>query len=429
MSEIQIYSEGFELVINVDGVRVSLNLSAAQQLQAALAQAVPLLQKEHEVALASHQVLLSALNQALAGWDNQFDPQRSLACDILATGQIKGAFEVLEAVSGPEVAWNGFASLLAMQPDGWVTLRSEWPMPLLIGLSELAGIAPSETVLARLWNANAWDRGLLLACESIPPSELSDTVSERLLTVVKSVQELPPGRFMMGAEGTDAWPFEGPIHEVTLSQTIHIMRYPVTQLLYWSVMDSNPALHSGATRPVEQISWLDACRFCNALSLQDGLEAVYLIDDDASVHWDPNRSGYRLPTEAEWERAAQGSQPGPFAGGDPDGMAWYVDNSNDHTHAVGQRNANGFGLYDVCGNVWEWCFDGYDADFYAHEAAGFDPVGSLHCSEHVCRGGSYLDKAKSLRVHLRGRFDLSTVWSALGCRLVIQKPYQHWEQD
>ena len=138
MSEIQIYSEGFELVINVDGVRVSLNLSAAQQLQAALAQAVPLLQKEHEVALASHQVLLSTLNQALAGWDNQFDPQRSLACDILATGQIKGAFEVLEAVSGPEVAWNGFASLLAMQPDGWVTLRSEWPMPLLIGLSELA---------------------------------------------------------------------------------------------------------------------------------------------------------------------------------------------------------------------------------------------------------------------------------------------------
>ena len=162
MSEIQIYSEGFELVINVDGVRIALNLPAAQQLQAALAKAVPLLQKEHEAAQASHQVLLSTLKQALAGWDDRFAPQRSLACDILATGQVKGAFELLEAVSGPAMAWNGFSSLLAMQSDGWVTLRSEWPMPLLIGLSEMASNAPSETVLARLWDAHADTTALLV---------------------------------------------------------------------------------------------------------------------------------------------------------------------------------------------------------------------------------------------------------------------------
>ena len=428
MSEIQIYSEGLQLVINVDGVRIAMNINAAEQLRTALSEAVPLLRKEHEVALASHRGLMALLDLAKSKWDPQFDSHLAQACDILTKGQVQDAFERLESVSGTEMAQNGFASILSIQSDGWMRPRPSLSAEILIGLSDLAAQMPSDSVLNQLWNAHAWDRALLLACESILPSDLSANIQERLRTVVQSMQEMNAGRFVMGAEGADAWPFEGPIHEVTLSQTVHVMRYPVTQLLYWMVTGHNPSHHQGASRPVEQVSWLDACLFCNALSLESGFEAVYIFDDDSSVHWDPNRTGYRLPTEAEWECAAQGSQSGLFAGGDPADVAWYVKNSGVQTHAVGQLKANGFGLYDVCGNVWEWCWDGYDADFYSHDAAAFDPVGSLHCSEHVCRGGSFLDEAKSLRVSLRGRFDLTTAWSALGFRLVFQKPYRHWEQ-
>ena len=428
-SEIQLYTEAHQLIMVVDGVRISLNIQAAEQLHDALGQILPQLSAEHVQAQSEKSKLSALIDVVQSEWNDCFEAQLQLACDILATGQSQKAFELLAVIAGPEMAWVGWCQPLVLQPDGWVALKPQYAPELLIGLSELAVQAPHGSALSMLWSQHAWDMALLRAMEQTPPENLPECLHDRILSIVQQRQEFSGRRFLMGAEGEDAWPFEGPIHEVTLSQSIELMRFPVSQILYYTVMGHNPALHVGASRPVEQVSWVEACRFCNALSKKEGLESVYVIDADSTVHWDLSKRGYRLPTEAEWECAAQGGASVLYAGSQvPAEVAWFVDNANGQSHAIGQKKPNGYGLYDICGNVWEWCWDGYDAEFYLHEAASWDPVGSLHCSEHVCRGGSYLDTAHSLRVSLRGRFDLSTSWSALGFRLVLQNPYVHWEQ-
>ena len=191
-------------------------------------------------------------------------------------------------------------------------------------------------------------------------------------------------------------------HQVTVS-SFHMAKYDVTQSLYQSVMGSNPSQFTGdPNRPVEQVSWYEAIEFCNKLSERDGLQKVYTISGtNVTADWSAN--GYRLPTEAEWEYAARGGQQGVskyhvYAGSDDlDQVGWYKDNSGLTTHPVGQKAPNALGLYDMSGNVWQWCWDWYDD----YSGSVQNPRGASSGDSRVIRGGGWFDVARIDRVAYR----------------------------
>ncbi len=152
-----------------------------------------------------------------------------------------------------------------------------------------------------------------------------------------------------------------------------ISRYEVTQKVYETVMGKNPSYFKGEDLPVEQVSWFNAVEFCNKLSITAGYKPCYSIDRNKSNHentgsdssWtvtvDEEADGFRLPTSVEWETAARGGSVSKYFWGDTmnGDYCWYADNSCGRTHPVGTRKPNGFGIFDICGNVMEWCFDQY----------------------------------------------------------------------
>ncbi|MFJ8042575.1 formylglycine-generating enzyme family protein [Kitasatospora sp. NPDC096147] len=162
---------------------------------------------------------------------------------------------------------------------------------------------------------------------------------------------------------------------------------PVTQESYARVTGLRPAAGVGERLPVEGVSWFDAVGFCNALSERAGLEPVYRIDGEA-VAWEAGADGYRLPTEAEWEHACRAGGTGPRYG-ELDEIAWYAGNSEGRVRPVGGRRPNAWGLYDMLGNVWDWCWDLYDAEVYG--------------SYRVLRGGGWSDEQWSCRASVRRR--------------------------
>jgi formylglycine-generating enzyme required for sulfatase activity len=155
-------------------------------------------------------------------------------------------------------------------------------------------------------------------------------------------------------------------------------------------MGNNPCWFKGNTLPVEMVSWYDAVEYCNKRSLQERLTPAYTIKG-TNVAWNRNANGYRLPTEAEWEYAAKGGNGSPgnyeYSGSSrADAVAWYEANSKEETQPVGRKASNSLGLYDMSGNVWEWCWDWYGD--YSSESQR-DPAGSSSGSFRVLRGGSW----------------------------------------
>ena len=209
------------------------------------------------------------------------------------------------------------------------------------------------------------------------------------------------GTFTMGAtaeQGDDAFDDEKPAHKVTLSG-YHIGDVPVTQALWKAVMGSNPSGFKGDNNPVENVSWIDCQEFVEKLNRLTGEQ-------------------FRLPTEAEWEYAARGgnrSRGYKYAGSNNvDEVAWYMGNSGDNTYPVGQKKANELGLYDMSGNVWEWCNDWYGK--YG-DAPQTNPTGLATGSRRVGRVGSWCGSASYCRVSCRNDFTPSYRDDNLGFRL------------
>ena len=211
------------------------------------------------------------------------------------------------------------------------------------------------------------------------------------------------GTFDMGAtteQGSDAYSGEKPVHSVTLSG-YYIGKCEVTQDLWEAVMGSNPSNFKGAQNPVESVSWNDCQEFVSRLNSLTG-------------------KNFRLPTEAEWEYAARGgnkSRHYKYSGSDNIGnVAWHAGNSGSSTHAVGTKTANELGIYDMSGNVWEWC-----SDWYGGYSAGAqtNPQGPSSDSCRVLRGGSWGNDARGCRVSNRNLSGPGNSNGHSGLRLVL----------
>ncbi|WP_326553543.1 formylglycine-generating enzyme family protein [Micromonospora sp. NBC_01813] len=184
--------------------------------------------------------------------------------------------------------------------------------------------------------------------------------------------------------------------------------YPVTRTQYAAATDTVAAGGDQDRSPVQNVSWWDAVRYCNILSERRGLRPAYLIDVDAEhAGWDLSADGYRLPTEAEWEYACRAGTSGPRYG-PIDDIAWYRGNSAGRSHAVGGKRPNPWGLFDMLGNVWDWCWDIYDAEVYG--------------SYRVLRGGGWADEHWSCRASVRRRSHPTFAIDDVGFRVAGPAP-------
>jgi formylglycine-generating enzyme required for sulfatase activity len=230
--------------------------------------------------------------------------------------------------------------------------------------------------------------------------------------------EIPAGTFQMGQISE-----ETPVHTVNITKAYYIGKYEVTQKQYTDIIGTNPSNFTGNdNNPVEKVNWYDAIQFCNELSKKEGLEPCYTLESGTNWLCDFNKKGYRLPTEAEWEYACRagtitdhytGTSESQFAS-----AAWYGSNSDSITHPVGQKVANNFGLYDMHGNVWEWCWDWY-SDY--EEGTFDDPTGPNTGSWSIIRGGSWLVDMWSCRSARRNFLNSVDAFYDVGFRVVRTK--------
>jgi len=179
---------------------------------------------------------------------------------------------------------------------------------------------------------------------------------------------------------------------------------PVTKELYFSLMQKTVEPNDDPQAPVVNVSWNDAILFCNLLSQHSGLKECYSISDEVEervvCNWEAD--GYRLPTEAEWQFACKAGTTG-YRYGELDEIAWYHENSEGIVHEVGAKEPNAWGLYDMLGNVWEWCWDLYDVNVYG--------------SYRVFRGGSWAEAARGCGATCRRRSHPTFRIDDLGFRL------------
>lgn len=214
---------------------------------------------------------------------------------------------------------------------------------------------------------------------------------------------LPGGEFMMGSDRGN--PDEAPAHRVRVSPFL-MDKFEVTHELFTKAQLPNPShWQDNPRKPVERVRWRDAKQYCDERSLLEGLKPCY---NEKTLDWDCDYSadGYRLPTEAEWEYACRGGSDQAYDFGQPDKLrqfGWFSDNSDQQTHGRGQKKPNGFGIYDLYGNVSEWCEDVYSATYY-RESPAVDPTGPPNPGKdvkRVIRGGSWKSSANQCRASVR----------------------------
>jgi formylglycine-generating enzyme required for sulfatase activity len=252
---------------------------------------------------------------------------------------------------------------------------------------------------------------------------------------------LPGGTFLMGSPASEAGRNSNETqHQVTVSG-FFMGKYEVTQKEWTAVMGSNPSGFKGDNLPVESVSWYDVIEYCNKRSIKEGLTPAYTIDKSRrdpnnkheydnvkwAVTWNRGGNGYRLPTEAEWEYACRAGSTAPFSTGSNittsqanyDGNNPYNGNAAGvyrvKTWEVGSGAANAWGLYDMHGNVWEWCWDWF-GDYGS--GAQSDPSGAVSGSNRVLRGGGWRSDARYLRSAFRDSNTPEIRYYNYGFRLV-----------
>jgi formylglycine-generating enzyme required for sulfatase activity len=256
---------------------------------------------------------------------------------------------------------------------------------------------------------------------------------------------IPAGVYTMGDTHGTGFSDAVPTHLVSLS-AYEISNFEITQLEWLNVMGYNPSAYTGNLhRPVESVSMLACLVYCNKKSTMEGLTPVYSVNGSTNPdYWGPipetwdipsyamwslatcnwSANGYRLPTEAEWEYAARGASVNPdylYSGGDNIGlMGWYGSNGSLETHPVGQKLANAIGLYDMSGNVREWCWDWYDEDYYAVSPSSNPHGPASEPSTHYrsIRGGSFMDVSTLCMNCARGQKEAYSGQMYIGFRIV-----------
>jgi formylglycine-generating enzyme required for sulfatase activity len=257
----------------------------------------------------------------------------------------------------------------------------------------------SQLSLAKVWNL---------------PAEWTNSVGMKF-------RPIPAGTFLMGSasgqgdDDDDEFDDERPQHSVTLTQPFWLGVHQVTQGQWQQVMGTTPwkgqdYVIEGSDVPVSYVSWEDAVAFCERLSKKEGKR-------------------YRLPTEAEWEWSCRAGTTTAYSFGDDESQlgqyAWFRGNAweknEKYAHRVGQKRANPFGLYDVHGNVWEWCVDWYDAGYY-EQSPDEDPQGPSSGSSRVLRGGSWYNEPIRLRSSIRNGYTPDDRNFNIGCRVLLERP-------
>ena len=261
---------------------------------------------------------------------------------------------------------------------------------------------------------------------------------EKLTTLTTSngmiLRLIPSGKFYMGSHDSDEFMRnnEHPQHRVAITKPTYVGIYQVTQKQFNELMEYNPSTSVVCdTNPVDSVSWFSAVEFCNKLSEREGISPFYQIDEakrrvnksiesaDVTVL---GGNGFRLPTEAEWEFACRAGSITPWCFGDlvldVGQYAWYYDNAQLETHSVGGKKPNGWGLYDMHGNVMEWCNDWYNDFYYQQDLPEEDPMGPNDGLGRVLRGGAWQFGAEATRSAYRNSANPDSTSNVIGFRVV-----------
>ena len=281
-----------------------------------------------------------------------------------------------------------------IRKSGYATSRQT----VTISEGQTASISGSLTSTASTSDTN------VLSSSSSSPSGNTITIPVKNGISIEMVK-VEAGSFNMGATPEMQAPYEveKPVHRVTLTNNYYIGKYEVTQALWQAVMGSNPSYFKGDDLPVEQVSWNDCQDFISKLNAMTGKR-------------------FRLPSEAEWEYAARGGKKSrgyQYSGSNTLGdVAWYEGNSGSKTHAVGTKQPNELGIYDMTGNVYEWCQDWYGSYSSSPQT---NPIGAVSGSSRVDRGGSWFFTAKHCRSSYRFNLTPGYRLNFLGLRLVLSE--------
>ena len=232
----------------------------------------------------------------------------------------------------------------------------------------------------------------------MPPSKIRHLADAEMVPI-------RAGTFQMGSSEQEEGRLdhEGPMHAITVT-SYECMQYLVTRRLYAELMGKDPGWPEGEadTRPVNNVSWFDAVRFCNALSNRMNLTPCYSGLETQEVVWDDEADGYRMPTEAEWEYVARAGTQTAWCFGDDESelekYGWFYKKSDSRVHPIGKLEANLWGLYDMHGNLYEWCWDWYGA---YNDEPQTNPDGAENGESRVLRGGAFFDVPRDLRSAFR----------------------------